>query len=196
MKSEQLKNALSDKGYAYFDKGLFNLNIIGVRQSESLSSNLFDDILYVSYNKSEGMSVIESFPITTDPGRYWLEKPLNPIGTAILVPGQYRSCYKIALHQGKYEALCQRGPVKVYRDNNKDNILDFDANSIQEGLYGINIHRSNPTSESYIVEKWSAGCQVFKNIDDFNTFMGILRKSASVFGNSFTYTLIESNDLL
>ncbi|MAH43130.1 hypothetical protein CL614_05425, partial [archaeon] len=61
--------------------------------------------------------------------------------------------------------------------------------------YGINIHRSNPYTESYYVDKWSAGCQVFKKIADFNTFMEICRKAKDIWGNSFTYTLIESKDI-
>ena len=69
-------------------------------------------------------------------------------------------------------ALCQRnGEVEVYRDDNKDQILDFDDVTKEWGYFGINIHRSNPSTESTIVEKWSAGCQVFKKIADYNEFL-------------------------
>ena len=60
----------------------------------------------------------------------------------------------------------------------------------------INGHRSNPTTESAYVENWSEGCQVFKRVKDFNEFMGLINKAKAIHGNQFTYTLIESNDLI
>ena len=102
----------------------------------------------------------------------------------------------IGLHQGKYEALRQRKPVKVYRDNDKDLEYDTDEDTIKEGIYGINIHRSNPYDQSYYVNKWSAGCQVFKKVADFHEFMDICRKAKDIWGNSFSYTLIESKELV
>jgi hypothetical protein len=98
------------------------------------------------------------------------------------------------MHQGKYKALTQFKPVKVYRDNNRDAILDYDKATIDEGMFGINIHRSNPNRESLINEKWSAGCQVFANPEDFATFLLIIDESARRYGDKFTYTLITEDD--
>ena len=67
---------------------------------------------------------------------------MNKHGVAILKPGQYRGSHKIRLHQGRYEALGQQKPVKVYRDKNKDGTYDLLEENVQEGLYGINIHRA------------------------------------------------------
>ena len=58
-----------------------------------------------------------------------------------------------------------------------------------------NIHRSNPYTESYVVNKWSAGCQVFKKVEDYEKFMDLCGESAKIYGNSFTYTLIDEKDL-
>ena len=96
----------------------------------------------------------------------------------------------LGYHKGQYEALIQRGLVQVYRDNNRDNILDFA--SIQEGIFGINIHKAGV--DSAYVDNWSAGCQVFKRSSDFMAFMEICKKSAALYGNKFTYTLLTSND--
>ena len=50
---------------------------------------------------------------TTLPGLYWLENPMNSKGCAILKEGQYKGVYEIDLHNGKYEAICQRlGPAR------------------------------------------------------------------------------------
>ena len=63
--------------------------------------------------------------------------------------------------------------------------------SIDSGYFGINIHRSAKKGESTNVNKWSAGCQVFKNSLDYDIFICICEKSAEIYGNSFTYTLLE-----
>ena len=100
----------------------------------------------------------------------------------------------IRLHNGKYKALGQQKNVKVYRDKTKDMKFEFDPKTIDEGMFGINIHRAS-TSESYNVENWSAGCQVFKRAKDFNQFLAICEKAAKIHGNSFTLTLLESKDI-
>jgi hypothetical protein len=50
--------------------------------------------------------------------------------------------------------------------------------------------------DTRFVENWSEGCQVFKRKSDFLEFMRICNQSAKVQGNSFTYTLLESKDIL
>lgn len=192
---DYVKQVLESKGYAFFTNGVYNLNIIGIR-NPNLVANSFDDTMVVIY-KFGGEWITKVYPITTDAGTYWLKNPLSNKGTAILVPNQYRGVYSIDLHNNKYIALCQRnGKVEVYRDNDKDLILDMDSAKIEKGMFGINIHRSNPFSESLKVDKFSAGCQVFKRVKDFNEFMEICQKSKALSGNSFTYTLIKESDLL
>ena len=191
---DNVRAVMEKKGYRFFESGIYNLNIIGVRRS-TVEINKFDDYLLLIYKTSPSNWVFKTYPITTDPGTYWLLNPTNPKGTAILIPGQYRSTWKIAKHQGKYEALCQRKPVKVWRDDNRDRVLDFYSSPEDEGYFGINIHRSNPYTESSQVDKWSAGCQVFKNDSDFKNFMQTMNEAAKRLGNSFSYTLIDSTDV-
>ena len=137
------------------------------------------------------------FKATTDPGSHWEKNLLNKDGVAILVPGQYRGSHKIRKHQGKYEALCQKKEVKVYRDNNKDGVYDMLEENIHEGIYGINIHKAGSrVNGSTQIDKWSAGCQVFSKESDFNQLMELAYKAKDLYGNSFTYTLIESKDLV
>lgn len=191
--TEQIKGVLNRKAYRFFDNNRpYNINIIGIRNDND-ASNSFDDWLYLIYRNDALTQQIFEFPVTTDPGKYWLENPMNVNGTAVLVPGQYRGSHQIGLHKGKYAALTQKGNLKVWRDNNRDARIDKNGR-IYEGIYGINIHRSNAQNESFIVEKWSAGCTVFKRVKDFNFFMEICRRSASIYGNSFTYTLLEEKD--
>ena len=197
---EQFRKALQSKGYAFFgleNKAADNVNIIGVRSDEDIF-NEFDDALIVVYRDTKKNWEVRSYSITTDPGKVWQEKPMNSKGCAILVPDQYRGVYKIDGHgKTRYSAMCQRlGNVKVYRDADRDHEHDRDAGTIDEGAFGINIHRSRSTGEAELVNSYSAGCQVFKNTTDFNDFMKLANKSADKFGNSFTYTLISEGDLI
>ena len=194
---EQIERAVKTKGHAWFNSNKdYDVNIVGIRNSSTGNkvTNKFDDLLTVSY-KINGVWQCHIWSGTTDPGiTYTTQKLLSPKGVARLVPGQYRGSHQIGLHQGKYEALVQRQPVKVFRDGNKD--LKFDETLVEQGLFGINIHRSSPTGVSTLVDGWSAGCQVFANIGDFRRFMQIMKRAEEMFGNKFTYTLIESKDIV
>jgi hypothetical protein len=184
---EQIQKALEKKGYSYFVDGDWNMNIIGIRNTQTNAvTNMFDDLITLSY-KENGEWKFYSWPATTDPGRKAMLESKNSKGVAILVPGQYRSSHSLGLHQGKYEALRQVRPVKVYRDSNKD--LKYDQLKVDEGLFGINIHKAGV--DSTLVDTWSEGCQVFKRTKDFNEFMKLVKKA----GKTFTYTLIESKDI-
>ena len=198
--AEQVKEALTSQGHTFFDGNKeYNLNIVGVR-NDSHDSKLFDDTLLVVYRNDKREWEVLSCEITTEPGPSILRKPINPDGTAILVPGQYRGVYKIGLHGGSYRhtALIQRrGKVKVWRDKNKNEMIEIDDTTlVQEGMFGINIHRHASATEREYVRGSSAGCQVFKDSRQFSQFMKVCNKSADVFGNSFTYTLIEEKDLV
>ena len=187
-----IKSIVEDSNYFWFDTGEFNLNIVGIRNMafNNKVTNNFDDWLTVSYIVDDTY-VCQSYQITTDPGSSWMKTPLNKNGTAVLVAGQYRSAYQIGLHQGKYSALVQRKAVKVYRDNNLDLVYNLDPKKVDVGLFGINIHRSDPSNSSTYINKWSAGCQVFKNYYEFDCFMQICNKAKGLYGNNFTYTLLE-----
>lgn len=195
---EQIQKAVESKGYKWFEGGDYNLNIVGVRNSDThgVVTNKFDDKLTVSYSVNGEMKYHE-FDATTDPGSHWEKNLLNKDGVAILVPNQYRGSHKIRKHQGKYEALCQKKPVKVYRDNNKDGKYDMLEENIKEGIFGINIHKAGSrVNGSTQIDKWSAGCQVFSKESDFNQLMELAYKAKDLYGNSFTYTLIESKDIV
>lgn len=171
----------------------YQLNIVGVR-SDSVRPNSFDDRMHVFFRDNKGKWRHYQWPITTDPGTYWLNSPMHPKGTAILKGNmQYRDAYSISLHQGKYYALCQRlDVVEVIRDYNRDSLLDFWSGQLMKGMFGINIHRAKSTGTTKEVQRYSAGCQVFANAGDFNQFMQLCEIHKKVHGNVFTYTLIDN----
>jgi hypothetical protein len=197
---EQVEKAVKSKGYAWFEdssnKG-FDVNIVGIRNSSTGKkvTNVFDDFLTISY-KENGVWKFFIWAATTDPGKKsmleWKKMGISG-GCARLVAGQYRTTWAIDKHQGKYDALCQRlAKVKVYRDADLD--MEYDEDKITEGIYGINIHKSG--RDSTWVNDWSAGCQVFKRSMDFDAFMSIVKKAAKIHGNKFSYTLIETKDIV
>lgn len=183
-------SVMRDKDYHILDSG--GLNLVGIRMAR-VATNVFDDT-FVTFRASMGGSVwtAEFFPCTTDAGYHHLEHGLRK-GTAILAPGQYVDAYRIGMHQGKYEALVQDGPVTVYRDNNKDHELDY--TSPETGMFGINIHRANPNISSKQVDKWSAGCTVIASPTDFKRLMTLAQEHVSAgHGKRFSYTLLERRD--
>jgi hypothetical protein len=191
---EKIEKAVKTKGYVWFEGAKdYDLNIVGVRNSATGDkvTNLFDDTLSVSY-KVNGVWVYKEWQATTDPGKKGVMEFHNAAGVARLVPGQYRGSHTIGLHQGKYEALKQQKNVKVYRDKDKD--MQYDTDVIQEGVFGINIHKAG--ADSTYVENWSEGCTVFKKSAEFDAFMLICKEAAKIHGSSFTYTLIESKDIV
>lgn len=194
---EQIENAVKSKGYVWFNgsKG-YDVNIIGVRNNSPSSykkvTNVFDDFITISFKDENGVWQYYCWSATTDPGKKGVQQFHNSKGVARLIPGQYRGVWSIDKHQGKYEALCQRnGDVNVWRDGNKD--LIFDEILKDFGMFGINIHKAG--QDSMWVENWSEGCQVFKRVKDFEEFMKICKKASKIWGNKFSYTLIESTDI-
>jgi len=196
---EQIEKAVKSKGYVWFDgsngKG-YDVNIVGVRNNSPSTykkvTNIFDDYITLTFKDENGVEQYYCWSATTDPGKKGVQQFHNSKGVARLITGQYRGVWAIDKHQGKYEALCQRnGKVDVWRDGNKD--LIFDEIIKDCGMFGINIHKAG--QDSMWVENWSEGCQVFKRVKDFDEFMKICRKASKIWGNKFSYTLIESNDI-
>jgi hypothetical protein len=198
---EQIKNAIESKGFKWFNdsanKG-YDVNIVGIRNSSTGKkvTNVFDDYITMSFKDEKGEWMFYQWAATTDPGKKsmleWHKMGITG-GCARLVAGQYRTTWKVDKHQGKYDALCQRlDKVKVYRDSDLD--LEYDEDKITEGMYGINIHKAG--MDSTWVENYSAGCQVFKRVKDFDEFMKICKRAAKIHGNKFSYTLLNSSDII
>lgn len=200
---ENLKAVFAAKGYKYAS-GNLDLNIVGIRSTTS-QSNSFDDRMIVAYLDKVGQQVLKEYPMTTDPGKPWLLKPLDPGGCAVIVPGQYIDAYMIGIHgrtkpaPRQYEALEQVGMINYVRDNNKDSTIDFslyaDKKNIFPGLLKTNIHRASQWAVTRFVETYSAGCQVLEDPANFEELMAAARASRDFLKkNRFTYTLLEEKD--
>jgi len=185
----RMKSILSQRNFTLF-KRPYELNIVGIR-SKNIKSNSFDDEIHVFYKMPSGIWNYHIYKATTDPGTFWLKKPEAPQGTAILAQGQYLSSYQIGLHKGKYKALVQRKPVTVIRDYNRDAVLDFMNGQKQNGEFGINIHKASYKGDKKTIDRDSAGCQVLESQKDYDEFIKLCERHNQLYGNHFTYTLID-----
>lgn len=191
-----IKELYKAMDYKFFEKGSYNVNNFGIRVSTE--GRNFDDIIGTIFRKDEdGDFIIECFEGTTDPGSYYLKNPININGTAILVPGQYHG-YRLDKHRGQYDALCQRsGKVNVYRDNDSDEIIEIDLDTLKPGMYGINIHKTSAAEQAMDKNMFSAGCQEIMNSAEYNlTWMPIQYKAIQKYGKAGadTYTLFDLKD--
>ncbi|SCY45169.1 hypothetical protein [Desulfoluna spongiiphila] len=189
-----ISEAVKNRGDVIFENPAgYDLNIVGIR-SNDMTANTFNDFLSIFY-KLRDRWIFFAFPATTDPGLFWRKNPMNVRGTAIIVPGQYRSAYSIGTHHD-YPALQQTGELTVWRDADRDRVLDTGPDVYKEtGHFGCNIHRASFHLLSSRVDKWSAGCQVIQDPTHFMFFMKLCEMAAASFGNSFTYTLLLEDEI-
>lgn len=189
---KNIKALVESKGYKFFT-GEFNINMIGLRSKNRQVDN-WDDFFILCWQEGKKNMIWVNDQFTTDPGIYYMQqKLLNPNGCAILACGQYKGVWKIGKHgKNPYEAFVQTGAkVKVYRDRDKDNILEFDSKSITEGFFGINQHHGY---DSVKIGPNSAGCQVHRYKKDLAYVLSIAKKNIKAgHGDSFTYTLLEED---
>lgn len=185
----KLRAILRHKKFTLYSRP-YELNIVGLRGSNTIS-NRFDDEIHVFYKVKTFKWNYHVYKATTDPGTFWLENPMQPQGTAILAEGQYVNAYRLGLHRGEYEALVQQKPVTIIRDYDRNAKLDFFNGTKTTGIYGIDIHRAKSTGTTKTVDKYSAGCQVFENAEAFQQFLLLCERQRQLYGNNFTYTLID-----
>jgi hypothetical protein len=193
-------------GYKLFS-GAYDLNIFGIRSSNSVS-NKFDDLIGVAYTDEKKVLNIKLYPATTDPGLHWLHNPSNKKGCAILVPGQYSGVLTIGLHgrsgASPYKALEQIGAMCYVRDNNKDGMLDFslyrDPDKKKENAFWdiikSNLHRASAWKIVQLIDQYSAACQVIQAPKHFEELMFLCEKQIDYgHGSKFTYTLFEETEI-
>ena len=83
---DKIKAALNSKGYRWFAGKNYDVNIVGIRNSQTLEhvTNKFDDLMTISYRDECGEWNYFEFECTTDPGKHWVENLMNESGVAIV----------------------------------------------------------------------------------------------------------------
>lgn len=190
---ETLREVHKQKGFPIFEKGDYNLNFGGVRSSER-TANRFDDWVYI-YFKEYGKWVFRTFPATLDPGSPWLKTPMASGGAAIIAPGFYRGLWQYGPPFYGRACLRQRTPIKMFRDDNRDNVLNLDPATLEEGMVGILFHESYQAAEEpEFVEKSSAGCVVPKRRTDHIYTMNTCLRAINIWGNRISFAVHDESD--
>ncbi|HCN29481.1 MAG TPA: hypothetical protein DIT64_12175 [Verrucomicrobiales bacterium] len=203
IKFTDVLKAMENKGYALRARGEFDLNVVGVRRTK-IKVDAFNDVLFAFF-PYQGQWQYQKYQITTLPGYTYLAERLgNSKGTAILVPGHYKDKYEVRQHGSggfAHQALCQKrtsggyvSGIKVWRDDTLDAVPNPDTSKTYEGG-GINIHRASASDCTVRVADYSAGCQVFRCVAEFDAFMTTTRRARDAWGNTFSYTLLDEADL-
>ncbi len=204
---EKLKSVCQKKGYAFFENGDYNLNIIAIREND-LFENTFSDTFHLAY-KVNGVWELRTTKWTTLAGTLGKGGEKSPLtgaetgtgvsGTAVIAEGQYRGAYQfVDTYTGWlwYPYFDQIKNLKYYRDNDKDGKIT--RTTIYEGNYKTNMHRmSNNGVRSEQVNfwnvGWSQGCMGSPE-PQFKLMLSAVRESVKIFGHKFTMTLLHRND--
>jgi hypothetical protein len=178
----------------------FDVTLGGIRTKDNVA-NTFNDWLFASYWDDKKVLQHVIVPGTTDAGLTARLKPTNAKGVVIIQHGiQHRGVYRLENpkvvptergHKGK-EAFRQIKPMKYWRDNDRDNILETGSNE-EFTLSFTNGHDMG--TKGFQVNNWSEGCwgsteknmQLLYNIGwlQFNNGLGRVFSFALLYENMF-----------
>lgn len=197
MDYNSIKQLYLKKGYTFREEKM-RLNLFGIRSKNS-QSDKFDDLGGIAWVDENGKPQLFNFWMTTDPGKTGLLNPGNVKGCIIIVPGQYLEVYGKGLHNGKYECFKQAKKMHYVRDNNRDDILDFNLYRDPKllklhgfwDIRGTNMHRASEWQIVNWIGPYSEGCQVVQRPETFKKLIE-LRDLSYKYGFTFVdYTLFE-----
>jgi hypothetical protein len=136
--------------------------------------NEFNDLRCVLIGRAGALSLAGRWEATTEPSKYWTDHPMNPGGAARIAFGQQK-CWQVGYHHQdeNHEALVQTGgPVRVYRDQNKD--ASREGDKVDVGEFGINQHHGYDLPHGDL-GKSSAGCLVGRMRKGHHEFMDTVK---------------------
>lgn len=158
----EIKDSLLKNKFTVFNQP-FSVNLGGIRTLDN-TANTFNDWLYAFYYDKNGVIQGVVVPGTTDAGVYYREHPMNKKGTAIIQHNvQHIGAYQLQdptrnkgqLGHNRQKAFRQVKPMKYWRDNDKDRILEFEGETFTE-IGFTNGHYMGTVGKE--VNNWSAGC--------------------------------------
>lgn len=181
LSKERIQSIIKAKGYLWFND---KINIVGVRTNNN-ASDKWNDYLVVSYKDEYHV-----FVGTTRPGVYWLKHPMRSTGAFVMKPGQYIDSWRKGMHSG-YPALVQCKSIKGYRDKNLNDVVDPDINTVYTDGQYVDIHHAHAVTVQTVIDKYSAGCQVICDFENWETFYYLYMLTKQEY---FSYTLLVEND--
>jgi hypothetical protein len=169
---QRIKGLLKRRGFELFIKP-FQLNIVGLRNKDPKKA----DEIHVFYKINAKNWNYHLYEGITDP--FYLSKSKSPV---LLKEGQYKDAFAIGTHKESI-GLIQVKPVTVLEGNDRDS--SFGAGKSNTGDYHIDIISQNAFS------KEDHGCQIILGEENFKELMALCKKHQEIYGNYFTYSLID-----
>ena len=199
---DEVRNLVKNNGYMFFESGDYNVNHIWIRTSENIT-NYFTDEYYALYFVG-GKPQILALSCTTKPGiKCSIDSPITykgVTGTAIIIPGQYRSSWKFI--DGDYASVVnpinpfaipyfkQIKGINYWRDGDKDLVID-EVQEQDNELFGTNWHAmSNKNVAGSPINNWSKGCMGWE-WKNYVQVVDLMRVAVKKWGNVFTGTIIQ-----
>jgi hypothetical protein len=177
---------LAEKIVAVCDKRKFpldrkgGLNIIGlegVNPDGSFNNDTPDqwnDLMVLLKFAGGKPTIVWQCQSTTEPGRYYTDRPLNSAGCARLDTGYHKAIWSRGQHKG-HSAMVQTGTARLVRDGNRNHSRDDKVT--QEQWKGINWHSAYGNYSGGSIGQWSAGCCVSIPVAKFNQAMQLIDQS-------------------
>lgn len=162
--------------------------------------DVFNDLRLLFWIDGQtGQLQTRAWQATTEPGKFFTDRPLNPLGAARIKFGQY-AAWSVGKHHpgkpGEHEALRQTADVSVYRDLNKDHERQGDR--VETGIFFINQHWGYDRPEDNI-GRTSAGCLVGRTKKGHEEFMTEVKRDPRYKANNgyrFLTTILPAKEVL
>ncbi len=186
--AEQVAQVCEKRGYPLREDEWNLVGISGLAPKGDRAKGYAKDTTPDKWNDSIGVIAKEDgeweflclYLGTTEPGRYYtVIKLLNSNGAARLALGFHKDLWRFGLHR-RYEALVQAGKARLVRDTNK-NFQRDDKETLEQGN-GVNLHTTKTTgwrgsASKDSIGRWSAGCNVIFDPQEFKDLMALLKRS-------------------
>jgi len=202
---QMVKQSVLKKGYVWRERGDYDVNLIFVRMSDHVS-NMMDDKCYISY-MALGVEYCILVDSNTKPALYGAL--YNPVtvngvtGTACLIPQQVLEAHKYInnLWNDTYNPwtqpyFLQMQPLKIWRDNNRNDIIDHMQEEDGPVSDGLCIHIQEEPLSAPGKKPWSLGCVGLHKQDFKDQLDPIMKKRVAAYGLLNDFTLLENSDLL
>lgn len=213
--SKQIENPIVDKLIRFLESKKYRvfrekwiINMVALRDKDNgLITNKFDEKLYVFYLNNKLEWELETYDITTVPGKICKEPCLKD--KEILSLGQYINVCVFNEKRGiGKESYKKYGKGLIFNEyavniNNKNEFYSYNVKNIfkkrtdvrlgkTEFPIGIfNRNKKSGTSEN--IDNWSYGEQIFKSYNQFKNFIKLCEKQLK-FKKTFTYTLCRKSE--
>lgn len=172
--AEKIVSVCDKRGYPLRRDGKYNIiGLEGIEPDGTANNDAPDrwNDCMALLKFSDGVPVIDWMArSTTEPGRYYTDRPMNQGGAARLDTGYHKGLWSRGRHRN-HSAMVQTGSARLVRDANRN--FSRDDVITNESWRGVNWHTTYG-GVSFSIGRWSAGCCVTRNPEEFKKAMDLI----------------------